>query len=127
MILCFTGLGFYIMRKKLKPEAKRNADFDYIYRVFGKLVVAIARKPIEVIDNLWSEFYAKAGLRGMLKMAGIMAWFDKAAIDGVVDGTALGVKRIGNSASNVQTGNLQNYLALAMIIGVLVFAAVWFV
>jgi len=127
LILCFTGLGFYIMRKKLTPEAKRNADFDYLYRVIGKIVVAIARKPIEVIDNLWSEFYAKVGLRGMLKMAEITAWFDKAAIDGVVDGTASGVKRIGNSASNVQTGNLQNYLALAMIIGVLVFAAVWFV
>jgi len=111
----------------LTPEAKRNADFDYLYRVIGKIVVAIARKPIEVIDNLWSEFYAKVGLRGMLKMAEITAWFDKAAIDGVVDGTASGVKRIGNSASNVQTGNLQNYLALAMIIGVLVFAAVWFV
>lgn len=126
MLLCFTGLGFYVMRKKLTPEAKRNLDFDYLYRVIGRLVIAIAKKPIELIDNFWSEIYAKVGLKGMLGMASLTAWFDKAAIDGVVDGTALGVKRVGNSVSNVQTGNLQNYLAVAMIIGLLVFSVVWF-
>ncbi len=127
LLLCFTGLGFYIMRNKLKPEAKLNLDFDYVYRAVGKLVVIIAKWPIAAFDNFWSEFYAKAGLAGMLLSARISAWFDKAAIDGVVDGLAITVRNIGRSATVVQSGKLQDYISAAMLIGAVVFAAVWFV
>jgi multicomponent Na+:H+ antiporter subunit D len=60
-------------------------------------------------------------------VAGASAWFDKSAIDGVVDGTALGVRRVGHGAKGAQTGQLQDYLAAAVVIGLAVFAVVWYV
>jgi multicomponent Na+:H+ antiporter subunit D len=126
LLLGFTGLGFYLLRRKLTPEAKINLDCDYFYRLAGRLVVALARQVVEKADNWWSEFYNRAGLKGMLKLAGGSARFDRAAIDGVVDGTAKTVRGIGGQATTVQTGRLQDYLAAAVVIGLLVFAAVWF-
>ena len=126
ILLGFTGLGFYIMHKKLKPEAKLNLDFDYIYRLVGRMVVAVARRPIEVIDIWWSEFYRIGGLKGLLKTAAGSAWFDKAAIDGVVDGSAYTVQKIGRIAAMTQTGRLQDYLSTALVVGLTVFALIWF-
>ena len=105
LLLCFTGLGFLHHAPQAQPEAKIDLDFDYIYRAVGKLVLIIAKWPIEMIDNFWSEFYARAGLAGMLLTAKISAWFDKFGIDTVVDGTALTVRRIGRTASRSRPAN----------------------
>lgn len=126
LLLGFTGLGFYVLRFKLKPEAKINLDFDYVYRWVGRGLLFLANWPIAWIDTWWSEFYRRAGLRGMLGIARQSARFDKTAIDGVVDGTALGVREIGHSATYAQSGNLQSYLAAAVLMGLLLFALVWF-
>jgi multicomponent Na+:H+ antiporter subunit D len=126
LLLGFTGLGFYLLRYKLVPEAKINLDVDYFYRLVGRLVLAFARRPVEMIDNWWTEFYNRAGLRGMMKIAGGSVWFDKRAIDGVVDGTALGVRHVGRTATGAQTGRLQDYLAVAVVLGLTVFALVWY-
>jgi len=125
-LLGFTGLGFYLMRRKLTPEAKINLDFDYFYRLVGRAVLALARWPFEKLDLWWSEFYARAGLRGFLKAASGSAWFDKAAIDGVVDGTAISVLKIGQGATRIQSGRLQDYLAKAMVAALILFALAWF-
>lgn len=126
LLLGFTGLGFYLLRHKLKPEAKLNLDFDYFYRLVGRGFMVVCRYILEKLDNWWTEFYARVGLRGMLKIAGGSAWFDKAAIDGVVDGTAINVRRVGEGATLAQTGRLQDYLAAAAILGLLIFGLVWF-
>jgi multicomponent Na+:H+ antiporter subunit D len=126
LLIGFTGLGFFIMRNKLKPEAKINLDFDYFYRLVGRLVLAIARRPIEVIDVWWSEIYRVGGLKNMLRIAAGSAWFDKAAIDGVVDGSAYTVQKIGRVTAMSQTGRLQEYLGAALIVGLTVFALIWF-
>lgn len=126
LLLGFTGLGFYLLRHKLVPEAKINLDFDYVYRLVGRMVLAFARGVVERIDLWWSEFYARAGLAGFLKIASGSSWFDKQVIDGVVDGTAMGVRHVGQGSTGVQTGRLQDYLAGAIIIGLSVFGMVWF-
>jgi multicomponent Na+:H+ antiporter subunit D len=126
LILGFTGLGFYLLRRKLAPEAKINLDFDWVYRAIGRAVLALARRPIEAVDTWWTEVYSRAGLRGLMGIAGGSARFDRSAIDGVVDGTALGVRRIGRTATGAQTGRLQDYLAAAVVLGLVVFAAVWY-
>ncbi|MBI5521769.1 MAG: Na(+)/H(+) antiporter subunit D [Desulfarculus sp.] len=126
LLLGFTGLGFYLLRHKLKPEAKLNLDFDYFYRLVAQGFMVICRYILEKLDNWWTEFYARVGLKGMLKIAGGSAWFDKAAIDGVVDGTAINVRRVGEGATLAQTGRLQDYLAAAAILGLLIFGLVWF-
>ncbi len=125
LLLGFTGLGFYILRYKLTPEAKINLDFDYVYRMIGRFVMALARIIGDRIDFWWSEFYARVGLRGLLAAASGSSWFDKKAIDGVVDGTALGVRAIGEKATRVQTGKIQDYLASAMVLGMVVAVGVW--
>ncbi|MEW6259927.1 MAG: Na(+)/H(+) antiporter subunit D [Thermodesulfobacteriota bacterium] len=125
LLLGFTGLGFYILRYKLTPEAKINLDFDYVYRMIGRFVMALARIIGDRIDFWWSEFYARVGLRGLLAAASGSSWFDKKAIDGVVDGTALGVRAIGEKATRVQTGKIQDYLASAMVLAMVVAVGVW--
>jgi multicomponent Na+:H+ antiporter subunit D len=126
LLLGFTGLGFYILRHRLTPENKRNLDFDYAYRLVARLFLAIFRWPIAVIDDWWSEFYNRAGLRGLLGGAAASSWFDKKGIDGVVDGTAWTVRGIGWVAARAQTGRLQDYLSAAVIVGLVIFAWVWF-
>jgi multicomponent Na+:H+ antiporter subunit D len=55
LLLGFTGLGFYLLRLKLVPEAKINLDCDYFYRLAGRVVLALARRPVEQLDNWWNE------------------------------------------------------------------------
>ena len=126
LLLGFTGLGFYLMRNKLKPEAKLNLDFDYFYRLIGNAVLSFARRPVEFIDIWWSEVYRIGGLKGLLRIASGSAWFDKAAIDGVVDGTAYSVQKVGRIATLAQTGRLQDYLSASIIVALIVFALIWF-
>jgi multicomponent Na+:H+ antiporter subunit D len=119
-------LGFYLLRRKLAPEARINLDFDWLYRAVGRAVLALARRPVATVDDWWTEVYRRAGLRGLMGIAGGSARFDRSAIDGVVDGTALGVRRIGRASTGAQTGRLQDYLAAAVVLGVLVFAVIWY-
>jgi multicomponent Na+:H+ antiporter subunit D len=126
LLLGFTGLGFYLLRHRLTPEAKINLDFDYFYRKIGRLVLLVARYPMEKIDAWWSEFYARVGLKGLLLLANTTSWFDRSAIDGVVDGTAIGVRHVGQASTAAQTGRLQDYLTAAVVLGLLIFALVWF-
>jgi multicomponent Na+:H+ antiporter subunit D len=126
MLLGFTGLAFFLLRHRLKPEAKLNLDFDYFYRLVGRVVIGIARWPLAIMDTWFSEFYNLVGLKGMMKTAAGSALFDKKAIDGVVDGTALSVLSTGETMTRFQTGRLQDYISGAVLVGLLVFALVWF-
>ena len=125
-LLAFTGLGFYIMRKKLTPEAKINLDFDYFYRLFGRAFLAFCRRPVEAVDNIWTEVYARIGLRGLMGTAKGAAIFDREDIDRAVDGTAYSMMRLGKNITRIQTGNIQDYLATAAFIALIIFALVFF-
>ena len=114
-ILLFTGLGFYFLHRKLKPEPKLNLDVDWFYRKGARAFIRLFAYPLEVVDNFVSKLYATAGLRGLMATAWFSAWFDKKGIDGVVDGTAYGVKNTGGFLRKVQTGKLNQYAALAVI------------
>jgi multicomponent Na+:H+ antiporter subunit D len=122
LLLSFTGLAFYLMRHVIEPKAKINLDFDYIYRLGGKLGMGFAKWPLEKLDNWWTEFYNRVGLVGMLVFAKVSRLFDEKAIDGVVDGTAYGVLGAGGRLAKFQTGKLSDYIGLALVIGVGVFA-----
>lgn len=122
LLLSFTGLGFYLARRVLVPKAKINLDFDYFYRVFGNMGLAIAKWPIEKLDNWWTEFYNRMGLAGMLLFAKETRTFDEKAIDGVVDGTAYSVLGTGKGLTKLQTGKLSDYIGLALVIALGLFA-----
>ena len=126
MLLGFTGLGFYVMRKIIVPHAKLNMDFEWFYRLFGRAFIWLFTKPIAWIDSIWSEVYAKVGLRGLMSIAFGSSVFDRKGIDGVLDNSVYAVGEFGDSVSKINTGRLQSYVAGALIIGLGIFALVWF-
>jgi multicomponent Na+:H+ antiporter subunit D len=125
MLLGFTGLGFYFVRRIIKPHAGRNLDFDGLYRLVGNAVLKLVCAPLGWLDNRWTEVYRVAGLRGLLGTARASSWFDKKGIDTVVDGAAYGVREVGRSTTRVQTGRLQDYLAWMPIILFGICVLVW--
>jgi multicomponent Na+:H+ antiporter subunit D len=123
-ILCFTGLVFFLLVKKLTPEDKINLDMDYLYRKGILLFMKFDEKVIAVVDQFWGELYRTLGLRFLFKDANVAYGFDRVVIDGVVDGSAYGVRGIGKITRKLQTGRIQAYIGMALLIFVLI---TWFI
>ncbi len=113
-ILGFTALGFYLLRKKLVPEAKLNLDVDWFYRRGSEAFVKLARRFVSPANDWVGEVYRTVGMRSALGSASLWSRFDVKAIDGVVDGLAYGVRGAGENLRRVQTGRLQQYIAMAV-------------
>lgn len=122
LLLGFSGLAFYLLRKVITPHEGLNLDLDIVYRAIGSLVLALICKPLARIDDRWTEAYRVLGLRGLMAAAFGSSVFDRKAIDGVIDGSAYGVMGLGRIGAKVQNGDLQRYLGLAAI---LLFAAIF--
>ncbi|MBI5444850.1 MAG: Na(+)/H(+) antiporter subunit D [Deltaproteobacteria bacterium] len=114
-LLGFTGLGFFLLRKKLVPELKVNLDLDWFYREGALAFVAFARNPVGRANEWVSELYRRAGMRFALATAALCSVFDVKVIDGVVDGLAYGVQGVGDKVRHAQTGRLQQYVAAAVV------------
>jgi multicomponent Na+:H+ antiporter subunit D len=125
-LLGFSGLAFYVMRKVIEPHKALNLDFDWLYRLVAKATVFLVCRPIAFIDGLWSEAWNAVALRVLKGLAFLAAWFDRRAIDGVVDGSAYGVGALGRTAALIQNGRLQVYLGLMVVIALAVFAFFWY-
>ncbi|MDD4732180.1 MAG: Na(+)/H(+) antiporter subunit D [Desulfovibrio sp.] len=126
LLLGFSGLAFYYCRKVITPHKQLNLDFDYFYRLIGKLVMWLVCRPLAWFDDRWTEVYRVGGLRGLMALARGSSWFDRKGIDTVVDGSAYTVMNVGKLGAKVQTGRLQDYLGLAAILALCVFALVWY-
>jgi hypothetical protein len=50
-ILLFTALGFFLLVKKLQPEALISLDMDWFYRKGGQAFLWLASKPIQLTDT----------------------------------------------------------------------------
>ncbi len=116
LLLGFSGLAFYVLRKVITPHEGLNLDFDIIYRAVGAFALALICKPIAWIDDRWTEAYRVLGLRGLMAAAFGATVFDRKGIDGVLDGSAYGVMNIGRLGAKSQDGDLQRYLGLAVIL-----------
>ncbi|MFH2047607.1 MAG: Na(+)/H(+) antiporter subunit D [Pseudomonadota bacterium] len=126
-ILLFTGLGFFLLLKRLQPEDKINLDFDWFYRNILNGFMWFDQNIIQTIDSAWGNVWKNVGIKVlMMSIARFFAWFDRWAIDGVVDNVAYGTRWIGDKARKIQTGNLQNYLALAILIIFVIVGVHWF-
>ena len=123
-ILLFTGFIFFLMIKKLAPEAKLNLDVDYFYRQGARLFLQFDEKVISPVDAFWGELYRTLGLRALFKQAALSSAFDRKIIDGVVDGTAATVMNCGGVVRKLQTGRVQGYIGFSL---VLFFAILWLV
>jgi len=128
LLLGFTGLGFYLMRRIIAPHPSRNLDFDFLYRLIGRGFVKLVSVPAAFVDDIWSGVYARIGLRGLLGIGRGTNFFDGKVIDGVLDGSARAVREDGGGAvARMQTGRLQDYLAAAAALGAIIFVLVWLV
>ena len=121
-ILLFTGFVFFLMIKKLTPEAKINLDVDYFYRQGARLFLRFDEKALSPVDAFWGELYRTLGLKALFKQAQLSYSFDRKIIDGVVDGTAATVMNCGGVVRKLQTGRVQGYIGLSLF---LFFAILW--
>ena len=123
-LLGFTGLGFFIMVKKLKPKPKINLDLDWFYRKGARVFMRFASRPVLSSDSWINDVYRSVGLRLTMALARAISWFDWEGIDWTIDGSARGVVEGGNRLRSLMTGKIQHYiggaLALTFIILILV-------
>ena len=112
-ILLFTGLGFFLLLEKLRPEPKISLDLDWFYRMGGRGFLWLARKPVQWVDTFVGELYRVAGLNPLMKTAREAGWFDNRFIDGFVDGVAETVRGLGRRMRSAQSGQMQQNLAFA--------------
>ena len=123
-LLGFTGLGFFIMVKKLKPKPKINLDLDWFYRKGARVFMRFASRPVLSSDSWINDVYRSIGLKLTMALAKAISWFDWEGIDWTIDGSARGVVEGGNRLRSLMTGKIQHYiggaLALTFIILILV-------
>jgi len=112
-ILLFTGLGFFLLIKKLAPTPTISLDLDWFYRMGGRAFLWLARKPIQMADTFVGELYRVAGLAPLMISARVAGWFDNKIIDGAVDGLAESVRGAGRRLRLVQRGPMQQNLAIS--------------
>lgn len=126
MLLSFSGLAFYCLRKVITPHAGLNLDMDFFYRAIGKLAIFLISRPLAFLDTLWSNVYKTLGLRGLMLTAKGSSLFDQYIIDGLVDGLGGGVRSIGKLGAAVQNGDLQRYIGITVLVSLLLYAAFWY-
>ncbi|MDZ4163904.1 MAG: Na(+)/H(+) antiporter subunit D [Smithellaceae bacterium] len=114
-LLTFTGLVFWLLVKKLKPEEKINLDVDYFYRQGAKYFVRFDEGVIAPADNWWGNVWKSIGLKLLFVKAALAARFDQQAIDGVVDGSADVVLKVSAGVRRLQTGQIQTYVGLSVL------------
>ena len=123
-ILSFTGLVFFLLVKKLSPEDKMNLDLDYFYRKGGAIFMWIDNRIIAPVDAFWGELYRTVGLKSLFAKARASYGFDRHVIDGIVDGSATGMRTFAFAVRKFQTGRIQNYIGGALLV---FFFIVWFI
>ena len=145
-MFAFTGLGFYLLIKKLTPKRSLvmdaikapltpshnvhhpsgpliNLDFDWFYRKGALVFMWIAKNPLTTLNEYVSNMYQNIGCRMTMGIAKVSSWFDWNAIDGLIDGSARGVVLIGDMTRKHVTGNLQQYIG-GSVAGVFVILAI---
>ncbi len=113
-LLGFTGLGFYLLRKKMTPKPKLNLDVDWLYRTPAATLMRWDRGWVSPANEWVGEVYRRVGYRFALASAAFWSRFDADAIDGVVDGLAASVRNTGDLVRRTQTGRIQQYIAFGV-------------
>ncbi|MDR2934767.1 MAG: Na(+)/H(+) antiporter subunit D [Candidatus Adiutrix sp.] len=126
MLLGFSGLAFILMKNVITPHKALNLDFDWFYRLVGRACAKLVFRPCAGLDGFWNNVYQTAGLRFLKFFAGFTVFFDRWIIDGLVDNAARGVRGLGRLGARLQSGSLQQYLAMMMTFLALILALAWF-
>ena len=126
-ILAFTGLGFMLFKNRIGARVTINLDLDWFYRRGGKIFLWLAENPIQWFDTLWGKAYRVVGLYSLMTTARFWAWFDWHGIDGLLDGSARGVRSLGRRLSRImQRGNIQMTICYTVsFVAVIMIAFIW--
>jgi multicomponent Na+:H+ antiporter subunit D len=109
-ILLFTGLGFFMLLKKLDPEPTISADTDWFYRKGSKLFMWFANKPLTVYENYLTNIYNTWFSKGVLKSSDYLGFvFDSKFIDGIVNGFARFFVGLSQEFRRTQNGLIRSY------------------
>jgi multicomponent Na+:H+ antiporter subunit D len=116
-ILLFTGLGFFMLLKKLDPEPTISVDTDWVYRKGSRLLMWFANKPLTVYEdylgNIYNTWFSKFTLLFSDFFARV---FDVRGIDGCVNGVAEFFMALAGTIRGSASGLVRNY-ALTMLTG----------
>jgi multicomponent Na+:H+ antiporter subunit D len=122
-VLLFTALGFFLFVKALSPEPTISLDMDWFYRMGGRLFLRFSKRPAEATDNWFGELYRRAGLLPLMAGARVVGMFDNKVIDGLVDGLASTVLRVGGRLRKLQRGAMQESVALVFAVAIILILA----
>jgi multicomponent Na+:H+ antiporter subunit D len=115
-ILLFTGLGFFMLLKKLDPEPTISVDTDWVYRKGSRVFMWIANKPLAAYENYLSNIYNRWFSKYVLKISDLLALvFDVQVIDGVVNGIAQFFINLSQTLRVNQNGLVRNYAAFMLV------------
>lgn len=116
-ILMFTGLGFFMMLKRLDPEPTISADTDWVYRKGSRVFMWIVNKPIAIYEEYLSNIYNTWFTRFTLFFSSFLARiFDVRLIDGFVNGVADFFLNLAQTIRVTSSGLVRNY-AFTMLLG----------
>jgi len=116
-ILMFTGLGFFMLLKKLDPEPTVSVDTDWVYRKGSRIFMWFANKPLAggdgYISNIYNTWFTKYTLKISYFLARV---FDVKLIDGLVNGVAAFFIKSAQVIRVSESGLVRNY-AFTMLLG----------
>ncbi len=116
-ILLFTGLGFFMLLKKLDPEPTISVDTDWFYRKGAKVFMWFANKPLAAYEEYLTNIYNRWFSAGFLKSADFFSGiFDRHVVDGLVNGVAAFFMNLSGVVRRAQTGLVRSY-AFVMLVG----------
>ncbi|MCU0587976.1 MAG: Na(+)/H(+) antiporter subunit D [Syntrophobacteraceae bacterium] len=120
-ILLFTGLGFFMLLKKLDPEPTISVDTDWVYRKGSKVFMWFARKPMAETDQYVGNIYDTWITRFTLFSSGFLARvIDVRGIDGMVNGVAAFFMELAGTLRVTASGLVRNYAVTMLIGGILI-------
>ena len=101
-----------------------NAFYNW---VFIQGVMRLARAVADLIEKGVDTLAHRILPSLVFACSKISVTIDQEGIDGILDGGAYQVQSsAGGGLSKIQTGRIQEYLALAVFVAMIIFAAVWF-
>jgi multicomponent Na+:H+ antiporter subunit D len=116
-ILLFTGLGFFMLLKKLDPEPTVSVDTDWVYRKGSRVFMWFANKPLAIYEDYLANIYNTWFTKLTMVMAGFLARiFDVKVIDGFVNGVATFFINFAQVVRVSESGLVRNY-AFTMLLG----------
>jgi len=118
-LLAFTGLGFCLLRKQLKPQPGMCVDTDWVYRRLADPCLRVLRGPLTRFEFGFVGQIYEYVIRG--PVLGVARWlcrFDSRVVDNTAMGAGRWTQMVSGKLSTLVSGNAQHY-GLIMAAGVL--------